>query len=297
MSERLMTAREVAEYLSLNEKKIYALAKRGDIPCTKVTGKWLFPKEQIDAWIAGSGGPGAQQETFEHVRIVGSHDPAIDLLASEVNDRFPRLTILAAHVGSLNGLEALLRNAAQMSGVHLLDPETGEYNIPHAQRILGALHPIVVHFALREQGLIVQKGNPTGVRGVEQIGTRGARLINRQEGSGTRVLLDLLLMRHGIDPGSITGYDDCASTHTEVATVIKGGSADVGLGLRTAAAAADLDFIPVTKERYDLVIPRSFFYTEPIQKCLEVLRSAHFKERIERLGGYDTTDTGTVLLW
>jgi putative molybdopterin biosynthesis protein len=297
MSEKLMTAKEAAEYLSLNEKKIYALAKSGDIPCTKVTGKWIFPRERIDSWIEESIRPAASGQAYEHIKIVGSHDPAIDLLASEMNGRFPRITILAAHVGSLAGLEALSRGAAHISGIHLLDPETNEYNITYAERYVGALHPLVVHFLDREQGLMVQRGNPMRIESIEDLTRGGIRLINRQRGSGTRMLLDLHLAKLGIDPGGITGYEDCASTHTEVATVVRGDGADAGLGLRAAATAADLDFITIAKERYDLVIPRAFFYTEPIQKGLEVIRSKRFKERVERLSGYDTTDAGAVLAW
>ena len=297
MSKELMTTREVAKYLKLNEKKVYALAKSGDIPCTKVTGKWLFPKEHIDSWIEKSVHPASMTEEFEHIKVVGSHDPAIDLLASEVNGRFPRITLLAAHIGSLGGLEALTRGAAHISGIHLLDPETNDYNLSYVKKVAAGLNPVVVHFLDREQGLMTQPGNTLQIEGIEDLTRQGVRFINRQKGSGTRILLDFNLEKLGIAPDGIMGYDDCASTHTEVATAIRGGSANVGLGLRTAAVSANLDFISITKERYDLVIPRTYFYTEPVQKCLEVVRSKRFRERVERLGGYDTTDAGTVLLW
>lgn len=292
MTERLMTVREVARYLSLNEKKIYALIKRGDIPCTKVTGKWLFPKRHIDRWLEetmqGAG-------SLECISITGSHDPALDLLASEVHERFRRLTVLSAHVGSLEGLVMIGRGGAHISGVHLFDPDTREYNLTFIRKYMQASRAIVVHFLRREQGLIVRKGNPLGIGGFEDLPRRDVRFVNRQQGSGTRVLLDYHLDRLGIDPGLITGYEDCLSTHTEVASAVRDGRADAGLGVR--AAAADLDFLPVTMERYDLVVRKECFYTEPIQKCMDVIHSRRFRERVTGMGGYDTADTGTVLSW
>jgi len=287
-----MTVKEVARYLSLNEKKIYALIKREDIPCTKVTGKWMFPKRHIDRWLEenmqGSG-------RFDSISVKGSHDPALDLLASEVHERFPRLTVLSAHVGSLEGLAAIGRGGAHMSGVHLFDPETNEYNITFIRRYVQALKPIVIHFLDREQGLIVQKGNPLGICGFEDLAKRDVRFINRQKGSGTRLLLDHHLGRLGIDSGAVVGYGDCVSTHTEVAAAVRRGRAGAGLGVR--AAAAGLDFVPVTKERYDFVVRKEYFYTEPLQKCMDVMRSRRFRDRVKQMGGYDITDTGAVLSW
>jgi putative molybdopterin biosynthesis protein len=292
MTDRLMTVREVARYLSLNEKKIYALIKQGGIPCTKVTGKWLFPKRHVDRWLEET-----MQGTgrFESISITGSHDPALDLLSSEVHERFRRLTVLSAHVGSLEGLVSISRGGAHMSGVHLFDPDTREYNFTFIRKYMPASKPIVVHFLKREQGLIVRKGNPLGVGGFEDLSRRDVRFINRQQGSGTRVLLDYHLGRLGIDGGTINGYEDCLSTHTEVAAAVRGCRADAGLGVR--AAASDLDFIPVTMERYDFVVRKEYFYTEPLQKCMDVMRSRRFRERVTQMGGYDATDTGAVLSW
>jgi putative molybdopterin biosynthesis protein len=292
MTDRLMTVREVSRYLSLNEKKIYALIKQGGIPCTKVTGKWLFPKRHVDRWLEenlqGAG-------RFESISITGSHDPALDLFASEVHGRFRRLTVLSAHVGSIEGLVTISRGGAHMSGVHLFDPETGEYNFTFISKYMPASKPIIVHFLKREQGLIVRKGNPLGIGGFEDLPRRGVRFINRQRGSGTRVLLDYHLGRLGIDGETINGYEDCLSTHTEVAASVRSGRADAGLGVR--AAASDLDFIPVTQERYDFVVRKEYFYTEPLQKCMDVMRSRRFRDRVTRMGGYDASDTGAVLSW
>jgi len=297
MSAELMTTKEVAAYLSLNEKKIYALIKKGEIPCTRVTGKWLFPKKVIDKWIEDDIGKAQRQENIENITIMGSHDLAIDVLASQVTDQFPRLVVLTSHIGSLGGLSTLQRGRSHIAGVHLLHPETNEYNLPYLREYAADLKPVVVHFLDREQGFLVQPGNPLGIGGFEDLCRPDVQFINRQEGSGTRLLLDHHLKRIGIRGDEIKGYNDHVSTHTEVAMAVKNKQADTGLGLHAAALAFGLEYIPVTKERFDFVIPRTYFYTEPIQELLEVIRSERFRQEVDRMGGYDVSDTGKVLTW
>ncbi len=296
MTDELMTTRELAKYLSLNEKKIYALVRRGDIPRTRVTGKYLFPKRLIDRWIddntAGSGGHGS----FEEIRITGSHDLAIDIAASETRERFPRLTVLSANVGSIQGISALRHGRTEIAGIHLFDPETKGYNFPYLEKHLPRLRPVVVHFLDRMQGLIVREGNPLRIKGFEDLTRPDLSFVNRQEGSGTRILLDFHLRMLGIRADAIRGYDRCLSTHTEVAREVLSGRADAGLGIR-AAAGPGLDFIPVTKESYDLVIRKESFYTEPVQEFIEVVRSDSFRKRILEMGGYDLEGSGRVISW
>ncbi len=297
MTEELLTVRELAAHLNLNEKKIYSLIKRGDIPCTKITGKWLFPKNRIDEWIQMSVGPDFRSDSPGNIRIAGSNDPAIELLASSVKKRFPRLTVLSASVGSRRGLTMLRQGGTHLSGMHLFDPGTNEYNIPYLRRFAPSLHTVVVNFVYRDQGILVKSGNPLRIYGIEDLARPEVRYINRQPGAGTRLLLDHHMRLHGIGRDRIQGYDDYVTTHAEVAAAIQRGRADAGLGIREAAVSFGLGFIPVTKERFDLVIPRRFYYTEPIQQCLEVTRSEAFKESVKRLNGYDAADTGTVLCW
>ncbi len=297
MNEDLMTARELARYLHLNEKKIYALVKRGDFPCTKRTGKWLFSRKLVDLWIEQGMLSGRAPEKIEDISIAGSHDLAIDLLASELSDRFPHLILLSAHIGSLAGLETLRQRRTHLAGIHLLDPVTEEYNIPFLQEHSPGFETVVVHFLDREQGLILANGNPHGILGIDDVCKSGVRFVNRQKGSGTRLLLDQFLQKSGVVPDHIQGYDHCVTTHTEVATAIRHGLADVGLGLRAAAMAFGLDFIPLKKERFDLVMPKMLFYTEPVQELLDTARSSRFKERVCQLGGYDVQDTGSVIAW
>jgi excisionase family DNA binding protein len=297
MTEELFSVKEVAAYLNLNEKKIYSLIKRGDIPCTKITGKWLFPKKRIDEWIEMSVGPDFRADSPGNIRIAGSNDPALELLASSVRKRFPRLTVLAANVGSRRGLAMLQRGGTHISGMHIFDPATSEYNIPYLRRMAPSLRPVVVNFAYRDQGILVATGNPLGISGIEDLSRPGVRYINRQPGAGTRLLLDYNLGRLNIGMDKIRGYDYYVNTHYEVAAAIQRGRADAGLGIRDAAAGFGLGFIPVTRERFDLVIPENFFYTEPIQQCLEVTRSQEFRESVAHLDGYYAGDTGTVLCW
>ena len=292
-----MTVKELAKYLSLNEKKIYALIKRGDIPCTRITGKWLFPKKMIDKWIEDDIRGMKSVEKIEDITIIGSHDLAIDVLASEVKEQFPELIVLSAHIGSLGGLRRLHQGRAHMAGIHLLHPKTNEYNLPYLQEYVPEMETIAVHFVDRDQGLIVGQGNPLTIKGFEDLTRPDVRFINRQEGAGTRILLDLHLKKLGIEGWQIHGYDTHVSTHTEVAMAIRNGQADVGLGLRAAARVSGLDFIPITRERFDFIIPRTYFYTQPVQELLEVIRSDHFKEKVQRMSGYDSTDTGKVLSW
>ncbi len=297
MSGELLTVRELAAYLSLNEKKIYALVKRGDIPCTKITGKWLFPKKRIDEWIEKSVGPDFCSDSPGNIRLAGSNDLAIELLASHVKKKFPGLTLLSASVGSMRGLSMLYRGGIHISGVHLFDPATKEYNFPFIRKYSSSLHPVLVNFVTREQGIVTAAGNPLRITGVGDLARPDIRCVNRQPGSGTRLLLDHHLDMAGIPKNKVHGYDNCVTTHAEVALAIRQGRADAGLAIRGAAVRSGLGFVPVATERYDLVIPGRFYYTEPVQQCLDVLRSGRFKEKVLELGGYGVEDTGTVLSW
>jgi putative molybdopterin biosynthesis protein len=296
MSAEMMSTKEVAAYLNLNEKKVYALVKQAQIPCTKVTGKWVFPKPLVDGWIEESVRiPGAGHR--QNILITGSHDPCVELLAEDLNSRFPELIMLAANIGSTNGISALKQGRCHIAGAHLLDPESNEYNFPYLRHLFSGRETVVVCFVHREQGLIVKPGNPMNVNSLEDLCRGDVRFVNRQQGAGTRVLLDHHLKRMGIADRDILGYDHQVATHTEVATEVKGGRADVGLGVRAAATAFDLEFVPLAKERYDFIIPKQAFYTEPLQKVMDVVRSDRFAEQVLQMGGYDVSEMGSVLSW
>jgi molybdopterin molybdotransferase/putative molybdopterin biosynthesis protein len=223
---------------------------------------------------------------------VGSHDNTLDVLADELRARHGDLTLSSSHVGSMGGLMAVKKGGCHMAGIHLLDTVDGTYNVSYIKRYLPNLPVRLIHLVLREQGLMVPKGNPKGITGIADLGREDIRFINRQAGSGTRILLDYQLSRLGIDSGKVCGYGNEEFTHMSVAAAIVGGAADVGLGIMAAAAALELDFLPVVTEQYDLVIPEACFELPPIQLLLETIGTNRFKQRVRALGGYNTDRTG-----
>ena len=235
-------------------------------------------------------------EEVEHtVLCTGSHDLSISVLEDRLKRRDPRLKIATANVGSLGGLHSIRRGETHMAGTHLLDPATGAYNIPDVKRVLPDLPVVLVHCVRRRQGLLVPRGNPRNLSGVADLGDPGLRFVNRQPGSGTRVLLDYQLAQLGIDAGAIRGYGHEEFTHMAVAVAVASGLADTGLGIRSAADALELDFIPVGDEQYDLLLLRSFHESPAGATLLAVLRSEEFKGAMQELGGYDTGATGEIL--
>ena len=189
----------------------------------------------------------------------------------------------------------LARDEAHVAGCHLLDEESGEYNIPFVKRILAGVPSLVVTLVERTQGLLVAVGNPKNIRTPEDLVRDDVTFINRQKGSGTRVLLDLLLRTSGVTPREIGGYDVEVDTHIELAEAIAAGRADVGLGILAAARATGLDFVPLRNERYDLVMRQSSLDRPQVKALRRTLESREFRESVSRLGGYDTSRTGVVL--
>jgi len=232
------------------------------------------------------------REVRDSIVATGSHDLTLDLLASRLQTREPYRRLVSSNVGSLGGLLALARGEAHLAGSHLLDPDTGEYNVPYVRRYLRGLPVVLVHLVGRIQGLIVPKGNPKGLSSVEDLARGDVSFVNRQRGSGTRLLLDHLLSRRGIDPGSIRGYQREEYTHLAVAAAVAGGRADVGLGILSAARALDLDFVPVAPERYDLVVPLEHYRGDLLRPLLAEIRSEGFRRAVADLGGYDVSHTG-----
>jgi putative molybdopterin biosynthesis protein len=227
---------------------------------------------------------------------IGSHDNTLDVLANFIRRSFPRLSLSSAHVGSLGGIMAIKRGEAHIAGSHLLDEVTGQYNIPFINRLLADRKVTLVNLVYREQGLLVPKGNPKGIKGFEDLVRADVIYINRQAGSGTRLLLDKHLKELGINPKDIRGYGREEYTHMSVASAVLTGLADTGLAVYSSAQALGLDFIPVAKERYDLIIPTDFLELEGIKALLWVIRQDNqFRDAVRSLGGYDTTDMGKVL--
>ena len=225
---------------------------------------------------------------------IGSHDNTLDLLDSLLRKTHPRYRLTSAHVGSLGGLMALGRGQCHLAGSHLLDAASGIYNRKAIEENL--VEPVVLlRLVDREQGILTAPGNPLGISGIEDLARQGLRFVNRQRGSGTRVLLDYRLACLGIAPTRITGYRDEEYTHMNVAAAVLSGRADAGLAVRSAANALGLPFVPVGVEEYDLVIPRRFYEAAPMQALLDVIRSADFKQEVTALGGYGTEKTGQII--
>jgi len=229
------------------------------------------------------------------VVMVGSHDLTLDLLGNFLGKLYPPIFFSSQNVGSLGGVLAIKNGICHMAGLHLLDPDTGEYNFPYIRQYLKEREVRVIHLVYREQGLIVRKGNPKGIKGLDDLLREDIRFMNRQKGSGTRILLDHALKTLSLAPGKIQGYEKEEFTHMAIASAVASGIADAGMGILSAAKALDLDFIPVAKERYDVIIPTRYFEDAKIQKVLETIRSGEFKEMVLQMGGYDTSRTGEEL--
>jgi putative molybdopterin biosynthesis protein len=230
-------------------------------------------------------------EIQETVVAVGSHDTALDLMASFLRRTGAGYFLSSAHVGSQGGLLALKRGEAHMAGVHLLDEATGDYNVSYVQKYLGR-PALLVMLARREQGFLVPRGNPKGISSFKDLAREDVTYVNRQRGAGTRLLLDYHLKREGIDPRQVRGYTREEFTHLNVAAAVKSGSADTGLGILSAAKALDLDFVKVTWEEYELCIPAELEGNPGIQAMLELIRRPDFQQAVADLGGYDVSEAG-----
>jgi len=245
---------------------------------TTVTAELLVPEAELDQTLV----------------IVGSHDNILDVLGNELMGLSRPVRIASSHVGSMGGLTALRSRSALMAGTHLFDEVSGDFNFPFFRKYLPTENVGCVNLAIRHQGLIVARGNPLGIRSVQDLARSDVRFINRQRGAGTRILLDYHLRQAGIDPAQVVGYDKEEFTHMAVAVNVMTGAASCGLGIFAAANALGLDFIPLARERYDLAfLPElADWKTETV---IDLIRTPVFKARIESLGGYETTLTGRIM--
>jgi putative molybdopterin biosynthesis protein len=288
--EELLTTKELAKLLRLNEKKVYQLIKEEGIPHVRIAGKWLFPKGHIMRWIDER----VQRE--RDIYMVGSDDILLArLLAFYSRERFPQSLTFYSSVGSMRGIEALAQKKGHVCCTHLLDVETGEYNLPFLNRCLASQQYIVVNLCYRRQGLLLQRGNPLGIKGLRDVVKKSARFINRNEGSGTRLLLEYLLREEGIERSTIIGLADEVDTHLEVALKVLFGEADVGLGIEYVAHLLPLDFIPLQEERFDLVVPKELWPTQFMKGFLSYIDPVRIRQLSPDLAGYDLKDTGKVI--
>jgi putative molybdopterin biosynthesis protein len=287
-----MNTREVADYLRIKERKIYDLVRTGSIPCARVTGKWLFPKTLIDLWVIRN----IQSEpdvnaAWETPRVIaGSHDPLLEWAIRESD-----CDCAMQFDSSLDGVKRLASHQAMVSGLHVLDAPTGRYNIDLARQILAGFRVVLLEWAQREQGLVLAKGNPHGIKRLTDLRDEKLRFVERQRTAGSHLLLTLLLDRAGMLREDLNTIATTARSETDVACFVLDDKADAGLAIEAVARQFRLDFLPLHRERYDLAISRRDYFEPPFQKLLLFAHSPRFAERARELGGYDITSLGQVV--
>jgi putative molybdopterin biosynthesis protein len=301
MSQEMMNTKEVSRYLNIHEKQIYALIHAGRMPATRVTGKWLFPKKVIDEWVEETSRAGLEQARKKGDRISGallasgSNDPVLDILQTCLNKSHPEFYIFSSNIGSTKGLEALENGFTDIAWSHLFDPETGQYNIPFLPKLIPHIHAVVVNLFHREVGFLTLRGNPLKIKGFKDLTRRDIRFVNRQEGSGIRLLVDFHLNELGIPPEAVSGYGNNVNTHIEIGLSILSGEADTGVATEALSSLLNLDFIPITKERFDMICDQSVFFQKGLQALVAELGSELFRRRCSHLASYDFSDAGKII--
>ncbi len=236
------------------------------------------------------------KEIENTIVCLGSHDLSLDILNDYLQKQGRGYTLSSAHIGSMGGIIAIKRGETHLAGLHLLDPDSGLYNIPYIQRYLPEIEIFLIHLAKRELGLMVAPGNPLNITEIEDLCRSDVVFVNRQKGAGTRIYLDFVLKEKGIEPAGIKGYEREEFNHLSVAASVDAGGADAGLGIRAAAKALHVDFVPLAQESYDLAIPSFFYDSDSCRALLEVIGSAFFRKAMEKMGGYDLQRSGE-LVW
>ena len=283
----LMTTAEVADYLRLRQRTIYELVRSGEIPCARITGKLLFPRELIDLWVARRTDVAGLHPNPPPV-AAGSHDPLLEWALRESGCGLATL-----FGGSSDGLRRLAEHQAVLAGIHIVD-DSGGYNVEAVRAASGLSDVVVIEWATREQGLIAAPGNPHGLRSLAELVRPGLRVARRQEGAGAHILLVHLLRAAGIDPAGLAFVAPPALTETDLAALVLDGKADCGLAIRAVATRFGLDFIALGVERFDLVLRRRDYFEPAVQTLLDFARSPLLAQRAAELGGYDVARLGRV---
>ncbi len=299
MQKQLLSTREVAEFLNVNEKMVYSLVSEKGLPASKITGKWIFPKHLVEQWIEANttNYPTnlAPLPAYHGLLIIaGSNDLLLDKAITLFNSLYPEHIAVFGNLGSMGGLRALRNNLCHIASSHLLQDNESEYNFDFASQELNAM-PAVVNFCRRQQGLLVAKNNPKHIDAIEDLAQHGVKIVNRSLGTGTRLLFDRLLKKAGIKGEKIDGYDRIVNRHMDVGLAILSGKADAGPGIKPVASLLDLDFIPVRWERYDLLISKDRFFDPGVQLFQGLLHERTFRETAQELDGYDLASSGKMV--
>ncbi len=287
----LMTTREVAEYLRVKERKVYELVREREIPCTRVSGKWLFPKRLVDVWLLeGSEGPRPATQIVPPPIIAGSQDPLLDWALQESGSDIAMLAC-----GSAGGLDRLADGRALAASLHLVDEESGEYNVSAISRALSSKEVVAINWAWRDQGLVVAPGNPLGLTEIADLGANSARVVHRQDGSGSELLLRRMLAAADLHVDDLSLLGETAKSETDLGLAVLDGRADAGLAVAAVARRLKLEFVALAHERFDLVVGWREYFAAPFQALLAFTRTDRFRRHADELGGYDLADAGRVV--
>ena len=297
--EKLLSTKEVAQFLDVNEKMVYTLVAEKGLPATKITGKWLFPRHLVEQWIEANTinypKPSTSLPPYHGLLIItGSNDLLLDKAISLFNSLYSGHVAVFGNLGSMGGLRALRQNLCHIASSHLLQENENEYNFDFATKELEKM-PAVVNFCKREQGILVQKGNPKNIKSFSDIARSGIRIVNRPLGTGTRLLFDRKLKEAGINCEKIKGYNNELHRHMDVGLEILAGRADAGPGIKPVASLLGLEFIPVRWERYDLLITKERFFDKGVQLFIGLLQEQSFCDLAKMFDGYDVNLSGKIV--
>ncbi len=295
----LMSTKEVAQYLGVNEKMVYTLVAEKGLPASKVTGKWIFPQYLVEQWVEANTQNLPSAMAVDAIPeglliMAGSNDPLLDQAITLHNGRNPQGLAVFGNLGSMGGIRALRQRFCQVATSHLLQENDEEYNFDFiSNEVLPT--PVVVNFCRRCQGLVVAKGNPKQIQRTEDLGRPGVRVVNRKLGTGTRLLFDQELKTAGLQSRRLAGYDREVSRHMDVGLAILAGTADAGPCIQPVAEQLGLHFLPWRWERYDLLILKERFFDPAVQRFLGLLHEKAFCDLAEGLNGYDLSISGKMM--
>ncbi len=296
-----LTTKEVAKLLKINDKMVYTLITEKGLPATKVTGKWLFPQRLVEEWLDVTI---LDQQPSEFLRtslsdnnkllLAGSDDPLFQQTLALFNKKSTGRVAFFANLGSMGGLKCLRWGLCHIGVCHLLQDDNQEYNFKYAERELARL-PVFVNFSKREQGILLQKGNPKNILSVADLAKPEVRIVNRPLGTGTRLLLDYELTKCDISADKLIGYDKEMTRHIDVGLEILAGKADAGPAIRAVAGLLNLDFMPLRWERFDLLVARERFFDQGIQEFISLMQDRAFHKLAKTFTGYDLSLCGKMV--
>ncbi|MBW2181017.1 MAG: helix-turn-helix transcriptional regulator [Deltaproteobacteria bacterium] len=297
--KNLLSTKDVARLLGINEKMVYTLVSEKGLPATKVTGKWIFPGHLVEQWIETNTinypSQASNLPPYHGLLIIaGSNDPLLEKTISLFNRTHTDHIAVFGNIGSMGGLAALKKNRCHIATSHLLQDDDSEYNFDFATRELDKT-PAVVNFCRREQGLLLQKGNPKKIKSIADLAKPDTIIVNRPMSTGTRLLLDTELKKTGTQGDKIKGYTHEVNRHIDVGLEILSGKADAGLAIRPVASLLGLNFLPLRWERYDLLISKEKFFDKGVQLLIGLLHEKIFSDLANSFNGYDINSSGKVI--